>query len=99
MGRQGAAVQAASCGTLLTLGRDLRLALGVPGRLELLDILQSQLELFRRQGFCPPPEPVSLQLFDDLTQPLAFRPLGQQHRLEQVGVVGEDFGGVRHNAE
>jgi hypothetical protein len=66
MGRQGAAVQAASCGTLLTLG-DLRLALGVPGRLDLLDILQSQLELFLRQGFCPPPEPVSLQLFDDLT--------------------------------
>ena len=68
------------------------------GRLDLLDVLQSQLELFLRQGFSPPPEPMSLQLLDDLTQPLAFRPLGQQHRLEQVGIVRQGFGGAPHQA-
>ena len=54
------------------------------GRLDLLNVLQSQLELFLWQGFSPPPEPMSLQLLDDLAQPLAFRPLGQQHRLERA---------------
>ena len=57
------------------------------GRLDLLDILQSQLKLFRRQGFSPPPEPVSLQLLDDLTQPLALAPLGKQHRFQRLGIV------------
>jgi len=40
-----------------------------------------------------------LQLLDDLAQPLALRPLGQQHRLEHVGVVGKGFDGARHGAE
>jgi hypothetical protein len=77
-------------------GPELCLALGVTGRLDLLNVLQSQLELFLWQGFSPPP--MSLQLLDDLAQPLAFRPLSQQHRLEQVRIVRQGFGGARHQA-
>jgi hypothetical protein len=32
-------------------------------------------------------------------QPLALGPLGEQHRLEQVGIVGKDFGGRHHEAD
>jgi hypothetical protein len=74
-------------------GPELCLALGVTGRLDLLNVLQSQLELFLWQGISPPP--MSLQLLDDLVQPLAFRPLSQQHRLEQVRIVRQGFGGAR----
>jgi hypothetical protein len=43
-----------------------------------------------------PSSRLPLQLLDDLAQPLAFRSLGEQHRLEHVSVVGEGFGGGRH---
>ena len=69
------------------------------GRLDLFGLLQAQLELFLGQGLGPPAKAMPLQLLDDLAQPLAFRPLSQQHRLEHVGVVGESFDGGRHEAD
>ena len=32
---------------------------------------------------------MTLQFLDDLTQPLALAPLGKQHRLERLGIVGK----------
>jgi len=30
---------------------------------------------------------MTLQLFDDLAQPLALVPLGKQHRLQRLGII------------
>jgi hypothetical protein len=39
-----------------------------------------------------------LELLDDLAQPIALGALGQQHRLELVGIVRQGFAGLRHTA-
>jgi hypothetical protein len=44
------------------------------------------------------PEAVTLQLLDDMAQPIALGTLGQQHRLELVGIVRQGFAGLRHKA-
>ena len=81
----------------LCIGRVLRRAERY--RLDLFSLLQAQLKLFLGQGLGPAAKAMPLQLLDDLAQPLAFRPLGEQHRLEPVGVVGEGFDGGRHEAD
>ena len=86
MGRQGAPVCPAPGGARFALGRCRLLALGLAGRLDLFGLLQAQLELFLGQGLGPAAKAMTLQLLDDLAQPLALRPLGQHHRLEQVGI-------------
>jgi hypothetical protein len=35
---------------------------------------------------------MTLELPDDLAQPIALQPLGDQHRLEQAGVVRQGIG-------
>jgi hypothetical protein len=55
----------------------------------LLDFFQGQKELLLRQGLGPAAEAVALQFLDDLPQPLALGALGQEHRLEQVGIIGQ----------
>jgi len=86
-------------GARFTLGRCLLLALDLAGRLDLFSLLQAQLKLFLGQGFGPSAKAMPLQLLDDLAQPFALRPLGQQHRLERVGFVGEGFDGGCHEAD
>ena len=55
----------------------------------LLGLFQRQQQLVLGQGLGPAAEAVALQFLDDLPQPLALGPLGQEHRLEQVGIVGQ----------
>jgi hypothetical protein len=58
-----------------------------------LPIFQAQQHLIFRQRLCPPAKPMSLQFPDDLTQPLALAPLGEQHRFQRLGIVRQ---GVAH---
>jgi hypothetical protein len=99
MGRQCAPVRPAPGDARFALGRCRLLALGLAGRLDLFGLLQAQLELFLGQGLGPAAKAMTLQLLDDLAQPLALRPLGQHHRLEQVGIVWQDFGDAPHGAD
>jgi hypothetical protein len=71
------------------LGRRGLFGLGVPGRLELLGLFQSQQELVLGQALGAAAEAVTLESLDDLAQPLALGPLLQEHRLEQARVVGK----------
>lgn len=41
---------------------------------------------------------MSLEFPDDLAQPLALDPLGDQHRLEQASIVGKSVSGCDHKA-
>ena len=41
---------------------------------------------------------MTLELPNDLAQPLALDPLGDQHRLEQAGIVGQGIGLHAHHA-
>jgi hypothetical protein len=68
------------------------------GCLDLLCLLESELQLIHRQAFGTPSEAVTLELLDDLAQPIALGTLGQQHRLEQIGIIRQGFAGVRHPA-
>jgi len=98
VGRQGAPVRPSPGGASFTPVRLVLFGLRLAGGLDLLGLLQPELQLLLGQALGPPPKAIPLQLRDDLAQPFAFRALGQQHRLEQVGVVGEGFG-ARHDAE
>jgi len=96
--RQRTAIDPAPSGTCFTLGWHRLLALGVPRRLDLPRFLQPELELLRRQALGPAPKPMALQFLDDLAQPFALRPFGEQHRLEHVRIVGEGGSG-RHETD
>src|SRR5438552_362360 len=98
MGRQGAAVGPSPSGARRPLGRDFLLVFGVTGGFDLLGLLQAELQLLFGQALGPAAKAMPLQFFDDLAQPLAFGSLGQQHRLEQVGIVGESYSRARHAA-
>jgi hypothetical protein len=47
----------------------------------LLDVLETEQHLLFGKRLCLPAKAMALQFLDDLAQPLAFVPLGQQHRL------------------
>jgi hypothetical protein len=46
-------------------------------------------QLIFRQRLGPAAEAMTLQLLDDLAQPLGSGPLRQQHRLQRAGIVGK----------
>src|SRR6266576_1871216 len=62
---------------------------GLVGGCDLFDIFQAQQHLLLGQRLRPAAKSVSLQLLDDLTQPLALVPLGKQHRLQRLDIVRE----------
>jgi hypothetical protein len=62
---------------------------GLAGGDLLLDILQAQVQLIGVQGLGAAAEAMALQFLDDLPQPLALGPLGEQHGLELVGIIGK----------
>jgi hypothetical protein len=67
-----------------------RLVLTSLGRgCDLLDVLEAQQHLFLRKRLCFPAKAMTLQFLDDLTQPLALVPLGQQHCLQRLGIIRE----------
>lgn len=96
--RQRAAVGPTSCCTRLALGWVLLLRRRLARRRFLLGILQRKLQLIFGQALGPPPEAMTLELPDDLAQPLALDPLGDQHRLEQAGIVGKSISRRDHPA-
>jgi len=71
----------------------------VTGRLDLLGLLQPQEKLVLGQALGPAPEAVTLQLLDDLAEPVALCTLGQEHRLEQAGVVRKRLCRRAHEAD
>lgn len=96
--RQSATIGPTPGGAGLALGRIVLLRSSLTRRRFLLGIFQRQLQLILRQALGPPPEAMSLELPDDLAQPLALDPLGDHHRLEQAGIVGKSVSGRGHNA-
>jgi hypothetical protein len=54
----------------------------------LLDIFEPEQHLIFGQCLGTPTKAMTLQLFNDLTQPIVLRPLRNQHRLERAMVVG-----------
>ena len=63
----------------------------------LLDVFQGEQQLIFRQRLGPAAEAITLQLLDDLFQPLGACPLRQQHRLQRAGIVGERVRHDRHD--
>jgi hypothetical protein len=55
--------------------------------------------LIRRQRLGATAEAVALQFLDDLDESLRTNPLGDQHRLERFGIVGERLGGLGHDRD
>ena len=53
----------------------------------LLDVFQAQQHLVFGQRFRPAAEAMALQLLDDLAQPFALAPFGQQHRFQRLEIV------------
>jgi hypothetical protein len=78
----------AAIGCVLTL-------LGFVRCFDLLDLFQTQQHLLLRQRLCPAAKAMPLQLLDDLTQPFALAPLGEQHRFQRLEIIRQ--GVVRHD--
>ena len=55
----------------------------------LLDLFKSKQQLIFEQRLCALAEAMTLKFFDDLFEPLGARPLGKQHCLQRIGVVGK----------
>ena len=91
--RQGTTVAAALASPHLTAFGCAHVLRRLAIRCDLLDVFQTQQHLIFRQRLCPPAKPMSLQFLDDLTQPFALAPLGEQHRFQRLGIVRQ---GVVH---
>ena len=91
--REGATVAAAPTSPRLTAFRCADVPRRLAVRCNLLDVFQAQQHLIFRQRLCPPAKPMPLQFLDDLTQPFALAPLGEQHRFQHLGIVRQ---GVVH---
>ena len=87
MRRQRSAVDAALASPRrAAIGRALVL-LCLTGCRDLLDVFQAQQHLLLGQRLRPAAKAMPLQLLDDLTQPLALAPLGEQHRFQRLEIV------------
>jgi hypothetical protein len=53
----------------------------------LLDVFETEQHLLLGKRLCFPGKATTLQLLDDLAQPLALVPLGKQHRLQRLGII------------
>ena len=76
--------------------RRLRFGLGGRLRLALLGVLERQQQLVFRQALGATAEAVTLQLLDDLNEPLGALTLGDQHRLQRFWIVGKRLDRLRH---
>ena len=59
----------------------------ITGCVDLLNLFQTQQHLLLGQRFRPTAKTMPLQFLDDLTQPLALAPLGEQHRFQRLEIV------------
>jgi hypothetical protein len=67
--------------------------------LDLLGLFKTLQQLVNGQALCPAAEAVTLQLLDDLTQPLVLGALRRKHRLKRDRIVGLRLGRVAHKAD
>ena len=68
-------------------------------RVALLDVFEREQQLIVRQALGAAAEAVTLQVLDDLNEPFCALALGDQHRLQRLGVVGKRLGGLRHDSD
>ena len=95
MRRQRAAIGSPLRNSGLSRGRcRLLRARRITGR-RLLDVFQPQQHLVLGQRLRPAAKLVALQVLDDLTQPFVLHPLGEQHRFQRLGIVGQSI--ARHD--
>src|SRR4051812_19642665 len=87
MHRQCSAVVAALACALRPTFRSCLVLTGFCTGYDLLDVLEAEQHLFFRQRLRLPAKAMTLQFLDDLAQPLALVPLGQQHRLQRFGII------------
>ena len=97
MRRQVPAVRPALVSLRLSAGRGGRVRFGV-GR-DLLDLFQPKQQLILGQRLGPAAEAMALQLLDDLAQPIVLGPLGEEHRLERIRIVGKRLRRDRHGRD
>ena len=96
MGRQGAAVGAPFARSFRARGRRLGFVRLGLSRLALLDVFERQQQLIFRQALGAATKAVALQFLDDRNKPFCPQALGDQHRLQRLGIVGKRLGGLRH---
>jgi hypothetical protein len=87
MHRQRSAIVAALARPLCPAFRGCLVLTGLGRGRDLLDVLEAQQHLFLGKRLCLPAKAMTLQFLDDLAQPLALVPLGQQHRLQRLGII------------
>jgi hypothetical protein len=95
--RQRSPLQATLGRPACPLGRIGRINLGLITRRILLDIFEPEQHLVFGQCLGTPPKAMTLQLLDDLTEPIVLRPLRNQHRFERAWVVRKCICGDRHH--
>jgi hypothetical protein len=66
-----------------------RFSFGLAARRNLLHLLQAEQHLIFGERLRATTEAMTLQLFDDLAEPIILRPLRNQHRLQRAGIVRE----------
>ena len=93
MGRQRAAIGASLACALRPRGLRLRLGLGRRLRFALFDVFEGEQQLIGRQRLGASAEAMALHVLDDLDEPFRTNALGDQHRLQRLGIVGKRVGG------
>src|SRR5437879_1716679 len=87
MRRQCSAIDAALACALCPSFRSCLVLAGFRTGRNLLDVLETEQHLLLRKRLCLPAKAMTLQLLDDLAQPLALMPLRKQHRLQRLGII------------
>src|SRR5271154_6117748 len=91
MCRKRSAIDAAPGGTMSPLDRSGCFTFGLAARRHLFDVFEPKQQLVLGQCLGAAAEAMTLQLLDDLFQPLGTSSFGQQHRLQRTGIVGKSI--------
>jgi transposase len=93
----GPAIGAALAFGLFAHWRRLGLGLGRRLGLALLRLFETQQQLICRQRLGAASKAMALHVLDDLSQTLRPDALGDQYRLQRLGIIGKRFDGQRHD--
>jgi hypothetical protein len=96
MGRKRAAIGASLACALRPRGLRLRLGLGRRLRFALFDVFEGEQQLVGRQRLGASAEAMALHVLEDLDETFRADALGDQHRLQRLGVIGQCVDGRRH---
>jgi hypothetical protein len=89
MRRQRATVGTSLLGPRGSVGRSRLIRCRLIACCCLLDVFEAEQHLIFGQCLGPAAKTVPLQFLDDLAQPLAVTPLGEQHRFQRLEIVGQ----------